>query len=97
VAPGPDRRAVHRSGIFRTWWAAHNVRFHRTGVKRLHHPVVGDLSLTFEALDLAADAGLRISAYTAEPGAPSADALNLLASWAVTLDQSEAAQATDET
>jgi transcriptional regulator with XRE-family HTH domain len=46
-----------RSEIFRTWWAAHNVRFHRTGVKRLHHPVVGDLSLTFEALDLAADAG----------------------------------------
>jgi hypothetical protein len=85
-----------RSEIFRTWWAAHNVRFHRTGVKRLHHPVVGDLSLTFEALDLAADAGLRISAYTAEPGSPSADALNLLASWAITLDQSEAAQAADE-
>ena len=85
-----------RSETFRTWWAAHNVRFHRTGVKRLHHPVVGDLTLTFEALDLAADAGLRISAYTAEPGSPSEDALNLLASWAATLDQAEAARATDE-
>jgi len=84
-----------RSEIFRTWWAAHNVRFHQTGVKRLHHPVVGDLSLTFEALDLAADAGLRISAYTAEPGSPSEDALNLLASWAATVDQAEAAEATD--
>ena len=82
-----------RSEIFRTWWAAHNVRFHRTGVKRLHHPVVGELSLTFEALDLAADAGLRISAYTAEPGSASEDALNLLASWAATLDQAETAQA----
>ena len=45
-----------RSEHFRTWWAAHNVRFHRTGTKRFHHPVVGDLTLTFEALDLAADA-----------------------------------------
>ena len=71
------------------------MRFHPAGVKRLHHPVVGDLSLTFEALDLAADPGLRISAYTAEAGSPSADALNLLASWAATVDQAETAQAAD--
>lgn len=82
-----------RSENFRTWWAAHNVRFHRTGVKRFRHPVVGDLTLTFEALDLAADSGLRISAYTAEPGTPSDDALNVLASWAATLE--EAAPAPD--
>jgi hypothetical protein len=63
-----------RSETFRSWWAAHNVRFHRSGVKQLHHPVVGDLSLAFEALDLAADAELRISSYTAEPGSPSEDA-----------------------
>jgi transcriptional regulator with XRE-family HTH domain len=79
-----------RSENFRTWWAAHNVRFHRTGVKRFHHPAVGDLTLTFEALDLAADSGLRISAYTAEPGTPSDDALKLLATWAATLDQAAA-------
>jgi transcriptional regulator with XRE-family HTH domain len=78
-----------RSEAFRTWWAAHNVRFHRSGVKRFRHPVVGDLTLAYEALDLAADPGLRISAYTAEPGTPSEDALNLLASWAATLDQAE--------
>ena len=82
-----------RSANFRTWWAAHNVRFHRTGVKRFHHPVVGDVTLTFEALDLAADAGLRISAYTAEPGTPSDDALKLLATWAATLDQAGATAA----
>ena len=76
-----------RSEHFRTWWAAHNVRFHRTGVKRFHHPEVGDLTLTYEALDLAADEGLRISAYSAEPGTPSDDALKLLASWAATLDE----------
>jgi len=75
-----------RSEDFRTWWAAHNVRFHRSGVKRFHHPVVGDLTLAFEALDLAADAGLRLSAYTAEPGTPSDDALKLLSTWAATED-----------
>jgi len=81
-----------RSETFRTWWAAHNVRFHRTGVKRFHHPVVGDLTLAFEAMDLAADEGLRVSAYTAEPGSASEDALNLLASWAATTDQAETAR-----
>jgi transcriptional regulator with XRE-family HTH domain len=76
-----------RSENFRTWWAAHNVRFHLTGTKRFRHPVVGELTLTFEALDLAADSGLRISAYTAEPGTPADDALRLLATWAATIDQ----------
>jgi hypothetical protein len=64
-------------------------------VKRFHHPAVGDLTLTFEALDLAADFGLRISAYTAEPGTPSDDALKLLATWAATLDQAAEAPARD--
>jgi len=80
-----------RSENFRTWWAAHNVRFRRTGIKRFRHPVVGDLTLTFEALDLAADSGLRISAYTAEPGTPSDDALKVLASWAATLEEASPA------
>jgi hypothetical protein len=84
-----------RNENFRTWWAAHNVRFHRTGVKRFHHPAVGDLTLTFEALDLAADTGLRISAYTAEPGTPSDDALKVLASWAATLEEGAPAPAPD--
>ncbi len=70
-----------RSEDFRTRWAAHNVRFHRTGIKRIRHPVVGDLELTFESLDMPADPGLRITTYTAEPGTASADGLSLLASW----------------
>jgi transcriptional regulator with XRE-family HTH domain len=73
-----------RSETFRTRWAAHNVRFHRTGVKRLHHPVVGHLALTYESMELTADAGLRLNAYTAEPGTPSEEALHLLASWTAT-------------
>ncbi len=70
-----------RSEAFRVRWAAHNVRLHRTGVKRYHHPDVGDLELTFEALELPADTGLTIITYTAEPGSSSAEALNFLASW----------------
>jgi transcriptional regulator with XRE-family HTH domain len=78
-----------RSDAFRTRWAAHNVRFHRTGLKDLHHPVVGDLRLSFEAMDIPADPGLSLVVYGAEPGSPSADALNLLASWAATLERTD--------
>ena len=59
-----------RSDDFRVRWAAHNVKFHRTGTKRFHHPVVGELTLNFEALELAADPGQRLNVYTAEPGSP---------------------------
>ncbi|MBN9215286.1 MAG: helix-turn-helix domain-containing protein [Microbacterium sp.] len=73
-----------RSERFRTLWAAHNVRYHRSGVKRLRHPVVGELELTYEAFELPADPGMTLSTYTAEPNTPSADALKMLASWAAT-------------
>jgi len=73
-----------RSDEFRVRWAAHNVKFHRTGTKRFHHPVIGEVTLNFEALELAADPGQRLNVYTAEPGSPSHDALDLLASWITT-------------
>ena len=72
---------------FRTRWATHNVLQHRTGVKTLRHPVVGELTLGYEALELPADTGLTIMAYSAEPATPARDALNLLASWAATTGQ----------
>jgi transcriptional regulator with XRE-family HTH domain len=77
-----------RSEDFRTRWAAHNVRFHRTGYKKLHHPVVGDLELNFEAMELPSTPGLTMLVYTAAAGSPSADGLKLLASWAATAEQS---------
>jgi len=80
-----------RSDTFRTRWAAHHVRFHQTGVKQLHHPVVGDLDLTLEALELPSEPGLTLIVYTAEAGTPTHDALELLASWAATLDRPERA------
>ena len=84
-----------QSETFRQRWAAHNVRFHDTGDKGFHHPVVGDLILTFETMELSADSGLTMFAFTAEPGSKSAEALSLLASWAATLDQAELVPATD--
>ena len=87
--------ATH-SEAFRTRWDAHDVRFHNTGVKQFHHPVVGELSLSYNRLDLAADDGLTIFTYAAEPGSRSAEALNLLGSWAATVEPAEAAAATDQ-
>ena len=85
-----------QSEASRTRWATHNVRFHNTGVKQFHHPVVGDLTLSYNRLDLAADHGLTIFTYTAEPGSRSEEALNLLGSWAATHDQPRPAPAIDE-
>jgi transcriptional regulator with XRE-family HTH domain len=70
-----------RSEEFATWWAAHNVKVHTTATKILHHPVVGDLELTGEALLLPGDPGLIIITYTVEPNSASAQALDFLASW----------------
>jgi transcriptional regulator with XRE-family HTH domain len=71
-----------RSEEFRSWWASHNVRLHRTSTKQMHHPVVGELELTGEALALPGDTGLTIITYTVEPHSASAQALDFLASWA---------------
>jgi len=45
---------------------------------------VGDLTLAYEGLETAAEPGLTLMIYTAEPGTRSAEALRLLASWAAT-------------
>ena len=76
-----------RSDEFRTRWAAHNVRFHRTGRKCIHHPVVGTLDLSFEAMEFPAHPGLTLLTYTAAAGTPTADSLKMLASWAATAEQ----------
>ncbi|WP_241835334.1 hypothetical protein [Pseudofrankia asymbiotica] len=72
----------HESEAFRTWWATHNVRPHTSATKTLRHPIVGDIQVTGEALTVPADPGLTIIAYTVEPASGSAQALQLLASWA---------------
>ena len=86
-----------RSEEFRTWWASHNVRLHRTSTKRMHHPVVGELELTGEALDLAGDAGLTIITYTVEPNSGSEQALNFLSSWSAQASTADSAASRGET
>ncbi|KQU02381.1 XRE family transcriptional regulator [Rhodococcus sp. Leaf7] len=71
-----------RSDEFRQMWAAHDVRVHETGIKQIHHPVVGDLDLTYEAFGVNSAPGLMLIAFTAAVGTPSHDGLQLLASWA---------------
>ena len=70
-----------KSEEFRVLWAAHNVRLHTKGVKRLNHPIVGELEVHYDRLDLTAD-HLMLFVCTAEPGTRSAESLALLASWA---------------
>jgi transcriptional regulator with XRE-family HTH domain len=70
-----------RSDEFRTRWAGHDVKLHRTGIKQLHHSVVGDLTIDTEVFELPNDPGQTLVIYTAEPGSPSQERLDLLASW----------------
>ncbi|WP_053735694.1 helix-turn-helix transcriptional regulator [Nocardia sp. NRRL S-836] len=76
-----------RSELFRQRWASRDVRLHRSGRKRLHHPVVGRLDLDVESMDLPADPGLLLNVYTAAADTPAADGLALLASWAAGRDR----------
>ena len=85
-----------RSDSFRTLWASHDVREHRTGIKMIHHPVVGDLDLNYQAMELASDRGLLFIAYTAQARSSSHDALTMLNSWAATNDQTVSGQHIDE-
>lgn len=70
-----------RSDAFRTRWGAHNVRHHDTGTKRYHHHAVGDLTLAYEGLEMAAEPRLTLTSCTAE------ESLRLLASWAATQEE----------
>lgn len=88
----PNNKALHdivgelstRSDVFRQLWGAHDVRTHGAGTKRFNHPVVGELTLAYEELAITAEPGLLLMVYTAEPGSPSAERLQLLANWAAT-------------
>ncbi|WP_327343811.1 helix-turn-helix transcriptional regulator [Streptomyces europaeiscabiei] len=70
-----------KSEEFRRLWATHDVKEKSHGLKRMCHPLVGDLTLSFETFSLPDDHEQNLITYHAEPGSPSADALRLLASW----------------
>ncbi|MFF5144714.1 helix-turn-helix domain-containing protein [Streptomyces sp. NPDC013157] len=70
-----------KSEEFRRLWATHDVKEKSYGVKRIHHPLVGELSLNYESFRMAGDQDQALVTYHAEPGSASAEALRLLASW----------------
>lgn len=92
LARDPDDRAAaalvadlsERSAEFRRWWGEHGVHQRTHGTKRLDHPVVGRLDVQFESLQLPGDPGQTLYVYSTEPGTPSRDAMELLASWTLT-------------
>ncbi len=92
AARDPHNKELHdligelstRSEEFRRRWGAHDVRHHGSGFKTFNHPVVGEMTLAYEGMEMEAERGLTITIYTAEPGSASAERMRLLASWAAT-------------
>jgi transcriptional regulator with XRE-family HTH domain len=70
-----------RSDAFCKLWAAHDVRQHRTGIKKVQHPFVGELEVSFEGLQITNAPGLLLLAYSAQPGTTSHERMQLLANW----------------
>jgi hypothetical protein len=70
-----------RSAHFRRYWAGHHVHERSHGTKRLHHPVVGRLTVRYESMLLPADHCQSVVVYGgADPS--SGAALDLLATHA---------------
>jgi transcriptional regulator with XRE-family HTH domain len=72
-----------KSPEFASWWADHEVLRRGHGIKRYHHPVVGELTVAYEALPIPDATDQTLFIYTAEPGSPSEQALQLLANWSL--------------
>ncbi|HEV7581589.1 MAG TPA: transcriptional regulator, partial [Mycobacterium sp.] len=66
---------------FRSWWSKHNVERRTTGTKAYHHPLVGDLTVKYQALNPSGDPDQVLIVYTTEPGSADETSLRLLANW----------------
>ncbi|GGJ33534.1 helix-turn-helix transcriptional regulator [Streptomyces brasiliensis] len=72
--------SIH-SQEFRHFWSDNKVHRRTTGTKDYHHPLVGDLTVTYQALTPADDPDQILFIYGTEPGSPSETSLRLLAGW----------------
>ncbi|KUL25862.1 helix-turn-helix transcriptional regulator [Actinoplanes awajinensis] len=79
-----------RSEPFRGWWATQDVFVHRHGTRRFRHPAIGELELAYEGFELSGDDNLTLLTYSAVPGTPSGDGLELLATWDATSESAPA-------
>lgn len=106
AARDPHNKQLHdligelstRSDEFRERWGAHDVRHHGAGFKKFHHPVVGEVTVAYEGMNLEAEPGLTLTVYAAEPGTASEERMRLLASWAATesLESVESTESTEQ-
>ena len=71
-----------KSDEFRRLWARHEVREKASGVKRMLHPMVGELVLGYETLRVNDAPEQLVVGYHAEPGSASERALALLGAMA---------------
>ncbi|KJK56978.1 helix-turn-helix transcriptional regulator [Saccharothrix sp. ST-888] len=67
-----------KSADFATLWSRHPVRNCISGVKSLHHPVVGAMELDFETLRVADESGHWMLLFSAGPSSPGEAGLRLL-------------------
>ena len=67
-----------RSDGFRRRWGGHDVRYYRSGTQPFHHPLVGSLTLEYDALEIPADPGQTIVTYSAPAGTAAEQALDRL-------------------
>jgi transcriptional regulator with XRE-family HTH domain len=70
-----------RSEHFRRWWADRKVAQRCLGVKTFHHPLVGEITLTAEAISFPDDPDQSMFIYVPKPASPDLNALRLLAGW----------------
>ncbi|WIM98488.1 helix-turn-helix transcriptional regulator [Actinoplanes oblitus] len=70
---------------FRAAWAEHRLKDKTHGTYEYQHPVVGPLTLGFEALRLPDDPDQALVAHTVAEGSPSETALRLLSTWRASL------------
>ena len=84
---GNATEGVPYSADFTRLWNSHAVRGKTQDAKHFLHPDVGQLTVTYQAFDVRDAPGQQLIVYQAEPGSPSAQALNLLGSIHATSDQ----------
>jgi transcriptional regulator with XRE-family HTH domain len=80
-----------KSEDFRRWWADHNVKDKNFGSKKLHHPLVGELTLEYETFRATDNSDQVLVTYTAEADSASEAALRLLGSWGLSTKENESA------
>jgi transcriptional regulator with XRE-family HTH domain len=71
-----------RDEQFRQWWAGTRVAVKRRGTRTYDHPVVGEITLDWDALTSDAEPDQQLIVYTPEPGSRSEQAVGELAAWA---------------